>query len=163
LRNPNQECHVLDLVAVAAVDEASPNREARELTHCGLRSSGLSDADAILDPEARTAYRQRLEDLREELAEAEEFNDTERADRLQEQIEFLTHELANAVGLGGCNREAAAHTERARVNVARAIKAVIKKTAEQHPALERYLATTIKTGMFCSYTPDPRFPVTWQF
>jgi hypothetical protein len=67
------------------------------------------------------------------------------------------------VGLDGCNHEAAAHAERARVNVARAIKAIIKKTAEQHLALERYLATTIKTGTFCSYTPDPRFPVTWQF
>jgi hypothetical protein len=24
------------------------------------------------------------------------------------------------------------------------------------------LATTIKTGQFCSYTPDPRFRVTWR-
>ena len=24
-----------------------------------------------------------------------------------------------------------------------------------------YLRTTVKTGTFCSYTPDPRFPVEW--
>jgi hypothetical protein len=25
------------------------------------------------------------------------------------------------------------------------------------------LKTTIHTGSFCSYRPDPRFPVTWEF
>jgi predicted ATPase len=33
---------------------------------------------------------------------------------------------------------------------------------EANPSLRRYLAGTIKTGQFCSYTPDPRFPVAWR-
>jgi hypothetical protein len=26
----------------------------------------------------------------------------------------------------------------------------------------RYLETTVRTGTLCSYTPDPRFPITWR-
>ncbi len=48
-------------------------------------------------------------------------------------------------------------------SLTRAIKAVIKKTGEQSESLGLYFATTIKTGNFCSYLPDPRFPVSWQF
>jgi hypothetical protein len=44
-----------------------------------------------------------------------------------------------------------------------AIKAVLKKIAEQNQVLELYLSTTIKTGAFCSYTLDPPIPVGWEF
>ncbi len=111
----------------------------------------------------RAAYKQRARDLQEELEEAKEFNDIGRIEKLEDEIEFLTQELAGAVGLGGRNRKAASASERARVNVTRAIKAVIKKTGEQSESLGRYFATTIKTGNFCSYLPDPRFPVSWRF
>jgi len=163
LRHPDREFHVLDLITAGAADQAPTGRDAGELAHLGLQAGGLGDAGEILDPQARAAYKRRLTELREELEEAQEFNDLERAERLQQEIDFLTQELANAVGLGGRNRKAASQAERARVNITRAIKAVIKKVAEQHPALERYFATTIKTGTFCSYTPDTRFSVTWQF
>jgi hypothetical protein len=40
-------------------------------------------------------------------------HDPERADRAQQEMEFLTHELAAAVGLGGHNRKIASHAEQA--------------------------------------------------
>jgi hypothetical protein len=52
--------------------------------------------------------------------------------------------------------------ERARVNVTRAIKLALRKITEHHPALGQHVATTIKTGVYCSYTPDPRLPIMWQ-
>jgi hypothetical protein len=52
-------------------------------------------------------------------------------------------------------------TERARVNIARAIKLALRKIMEHHPALSQHLATTIKTGTYCSYIPDVRLPITW--
>jgi hypothetical protein len=52
--------------------------------------------------------------------------------------------------------------ERARVNVTRAISAALKRIAAHHPALGRHLAATVKTGTFCTYTPDPRLPIEWQ-
>src|SRR5262249_52651140 len=40
--------------------------------------------------------------------------------------------------------------ERARVTVTRQILAVLKRLGAHHPALARHLATTIRTGAFCS-------------
>jgi hypothetical protein len=54
-------------------------------------------------------------------------------------------------------------TERARINVTRAIKAAIKKIAVSHSALGQYLSRTIKTGTFCSYVPEPHQSSSWRF
>jgi hypothetical protein len=104
----------------------------------GLRPD-LGDAGVLLDGAAKAAYRARL---------------VER--------EFLVAELARAVGLGGRDRRAAAHAERARLNVTRAIRAAMAKLARANPALGRHLAVTIRTGRYCAYTPDPRAPIAWQ-
>ena len=57
---------------------------------------------------------------------------------------------------------AIASSERARVNVTRAIKAAIKKITASHPPLGQHLILTIKTGTLCSYTPDLHQPHSWQ-
>ncbi len=51
--------------------------------------------------------------------------------------------------------------ERARVNVTRAIAAVLKKMAEHHPTLARHLTESISTGMFCVYR-DRDDAARWQ-
>jgi hypothetical protein len=51
--------------------------------------------------------------------------------------------------------------ERARINVTRAIGTALQRIAATHPALGRHLTATIRTGIFCRYTPDPRVPVRW--
>jgi hypothetical protein len=43
--------------------------------------------------------------------------------------------------------------ERARVNVQRRLKDVIRRVEEQDPALGRYLAAAVKTGTWCSFAP----------
>jgi AAA ATPase domain len=122
----------------------------------------LGDAGVLLDAEAKAAYRARLAELRAELEEAEGFNDPGRADRARAEREFLTAELARAVGLGGRDRRAASHAERARLNATRAIRAAVANLARANPALGRHLAATVRTGRYCSYTPDPRAPITWE-
>ena len=83
-------------------------------------------------------------------------------DKLQQEMDFLTAELARAVGLGGRARTTTTSAERARVNVAKGIRIALAKIAEQSPLLEHYLTTTIKTGLFCSYTPPPVNPLSWD-
>jgi hypothetical protein len=166
LRHPHQEFYVLDLVSVGAGGEAATGKAGKqigELARLGLQTSGVGDAGEILDPQARMAYKRRLKELREELTEAQELDDPERAARMQQEINFLARELSGAVGLGGRSRKAASATERARVNVTRAIKVVIKKIAEHHPVLEHHLNVTVKTGTFCSYAPEPHAVVSWEF
>jgi hypothetical protein len=67
-----------------------------------------------------------------------------------------------AAELGGRDRRAASHAERARLNVTRAIRAAMANLARANPSLGRHLAATIRTGRYCSYTPDPRAPITWE-
>ena len=119
-------------------------------------------AGPMLDDAAKSAYRARVDELRSEVAQAEEWNDAERAERARTELEALTSELAASVGLGGRDRQAASATERARVSVTRAIRGAIDRLASESPALGRHLEATIRTGTYCSYTPDPRAPIAWS-
>jgi non-specific serine/threonine protein kinase len=74
-----------------------------------------------LDAEAKAAYKRRLEDLRDELDEAERFNDPLRAVRAREEIDAIVRQLAAATGLGGRQRAAGSHAERARLAVTKRI------------------------------------------
>jgi non-specific serine/threonine protein kinase len=125
-------------------------------------SADLGDAGVILDAKARGQYRRRIAELREEVAEAVRINDTSHATLLRSEMEALRDQLAAAVGLGGRSRKAASHTERARLMVTKAIKAAIAKIRASDASMGRYLATSIKTGNYCAYDPDPVHPITWQ-
>jgi hypothetical protein len=158
LSNPGVEFPALSLVAGGVVAEQRSGAESDLASSLG----GGDDAGAILDSEAKAAYRKRLEDLEEDLEEARSFNDPERAVQAQEEIEFLSRELAAAVGLGGRDRKAASDVERARVSVTKAIRAALKKLDGFDEALGHELRTTVRTGSHCIYEPDPRDPVTWR-
>jgi hypothetical protein len=137
---PDREVHVLELA------------RGRE----GIEEGDAGDAGELLDEEARDSYRQRLEELREELAEAESFGDGARVARMREEIEFLGAELGRAVGLGGRSRRAGAAAERARSAVQRRIKNALERIAEHSPALAAHLGRTLRTGNFCVYRPAAR-------
>jgi len=161
LRHPGREFHVLDLAAAgqqapAGGPRMSPARED------DLRPARLSDTGPILDEQAKTAYRARLRDLEEELAEATSWADPVRAARARQEMQFLADELAAAVGLGGRDRRTGSAAERARVNITRAIHGALARIRAHSPALAGHLDATIHTGTFCSYTPDPRAPITWR-
>jgi DNA-binding response OmpR family regulator len=159
LRAPGQEFHVLDLIALtrAPIDGVAPGAGGDDLA-----VGGLGDAGELLDARAKHAYRQRLADLRAELAEAERFADGGRIARIREEIERLAQQLAAAIGLGGRDRRAAAVTERARVNVTRAISDSLKRIREPAPLLARHLDASIRTGAFCAYQPADSSGVPWQ-
>ena len=63
--------------------------------------AGSDGAGPTLDAEAKAAYRARLVDLREELAEAESWHDPERIARLEAEQDALAHELSAALGIRG--------------------------------------------------------------
>lgn len=142
LAEPDREIHVLDLMGA------------------GPAADGGS-AGPVLDEQAKAAYRRRVRELEEELDEARAWNDPDRAARAELELEAVAHELAAAVGLGGRDRVVASAAERARINVRKAITTAVARIAEHHPDLGLLLSTTVKTGLFCRYTPDPRLPVTW--
>jgi hypothetical protein len=160
LRHPGEEFHAMYLASVAHPEGVASLAAAPEPGSRVARGHG--DAGEVLDAPARRAYRRRLTELREELDEAEAWNDPERASRVRDEIDFLTRELAAAVGLGGRARRAASGAERARLTVTKAIRRALERLAKQNPALGRHLEATIRTGTFVSYMPDPRTPPAWR-
>jgi hypothetical protein len=154
---PDRELHVLELTS--AVEGVAPGPGARSDLGLTLEAS---DAGAVLDARAKAEYRQRLQDLAEELDEANRFNDPERAARASAEIDALTEQLTAAVGLGGRDRRAASATERARLNVTRAVRAALRRIAEADERAGNHLDVCLRTGVFCSYRPDPAAATRWR-
>jgi AAA ATPase domain len=168
LRHPGTKFHVLDLVGGTAgereADESSRlPRGAEDLDKSGIHIAGLGDAGEMLDEQAKVAYRRRLSELREELEEAKELGNVERAEQAEHEIDALTRELSRAVGLGGRNRKAASASERARQTVTKTVKAVVERIAQSDATLGDVFARCLKTGNFCSYQPDADLPIAWEF
>ncbi len=129
-----------------------PGQELHVLSLAGL-DRGAGDAGPVLDARAKAEYKQRLDTLEDQISEAEGFGDVGRADRAREEIEILAAQLAGAVGLGGHDRRAASDAERARINVQRRLKDAVASIGACDAELGRYLAATVKTGTYCSFTP----------
>ena len=134
---------------------AEPGQAAR-------RHLASADAGTVLDAAARAAYRRRLTDLRNELEEAAAYGDLGRTDRLRAEMEFLTEELASAMGIGGSPRRVGGPSERARSAVTQNIRSALKRLVQALPVLDAPLARRIRTGAFCVYEPDPSSPVPWE-
>jgi pimeloyl-ACP methyl ester carboxylesterase len=164
LGHPREELHVLSLVSKAGgtQDESAETATQEQATQSDLTVGRMGDAGEMLDTQARAAYKRRTAELREQLEEARERNQLELVDQLEEEIEAVGRELSRAVGFGGRDRRAASASERARINVTRAIKIALERIGEHNPALAALLTKSIQTGTFCSYTPGSHLPASWQ-
>jgi len=52
--------------------------------------------------------------------------------------------------------------ERARSTVSKNIRLGVEKIRGKDAALGRYFASSIKTGYYCAYLPDPDRKISWQ-
>jgi hypothetical protein len=167
LRNPGREFHVSELVGslMQAPIPASGATARGRLRYAGeeLVAAGFSDAGPVLDAQSKAQYKHRLNDLRQELNQAERFNDLGRAVKAQDEMHAIAQHLACAVGLGGRDRKTSSHAERARSAVNKRLREAIKRIREVIPPLGHHLTARIKTGYFCSYNPHPDRPITWKF
>ena len=104
LADPGRQFHVLELVA----------------HETGMPEANASDdAGAVLDARAKQAYRRRLTEIEDDIAEATARNDLGRTAQAEAEREFLVRELSRAVGLGGRDRRVSSTVEQARVSVTR--------------------------------------------
>ncbi len=134
MERPGEEVHVLDLSpAEGPID--------------------LGDAGPMLDEKAKAQYRRRILELRAALEQAEEWADLGAQARARAELEILEDELTGAVGLGGRDRKTGAAAERARVNVQKRLRGLIKKLRASAPGLADHLESSIKTGTYVSYAP----------
>lgn len=143
--NPGRQFHVADLESYARKHDPSGDDS----------SFAPSDAGPMLDGDAKNAYSARLVELRDELEEAQRFNDVFRTSKIREEMAILTNELARAFGLYGKSRLALSDAERARVRVTLAVKGAIEKISKYNSSVGWHLATSVRTGAFCLYRPAP--------
>lgn len=144
LAEPDREFHALDLVGTGRAATAAPLEV------------------PMLDAEAGRRYRTRVRDLEEEIADAEAWNDEARAAIARDELSAVAEEVARSTGLLGRARSFASDSERARVSVTRVIKAALSRIGEESPELKHHFASTVRTGTYCSYNPDPRLPIRWE-
>lgn len=141
IRSQNREIHALQLAAAGDVPGA--------------------DGPAV-DAQAKAQYRKRLNELRRALDDAERNNDRAETERLNDELEWIRQQLAEAFGLGGRERATGSAVERARVSVTRAIRKAVERIQEVHPSLGEHLHRNVRTGQFCCYDPDQRLGISWR-
>jgi len=116
-------------------------------------SAPESSAGEVLDRRARDAYRRRIAEIAELLAEATHAGDARRSAALAYEHDALNAELARASGLGGRVRQTGSTTERARINVRKRIKDAIGRITRVDARLGRFLGNAIRTGTYCCFRP----------
>jgi tetratricopeptide (TPR) repeat protein len=136
-----------------------PGEEVRALDLCGGHE--VAEPVPVIDEPARAAYRRRLQEVDQDIAEAQGNNDIARAEQARRDREFLLVELSGAVGLGGRLRGTGGAAERARTSVTRSLRYALDRLADHDHVLGEHLKTTVRTGSCCSYTPDPVAPISW--
>jgi len=147
--------HVRGLTYLATLLD-NPGRPFHAADLAGIdRVNTTGDIGPLLDTEAKTAYRARIEALRERATEAEAANDFETAACARAEIQSIAEQIAQAVGLGGRDRPASSGAERVRIAVTKAIRIAERRIAEHDEEVARYLELTVRTGTFCEFTPAP--------
>lgn len=153
LERPGAQLSALELSAAV---------EGRSAAVDGRAAAVDSSLGEVLDRQALSAYRRRLQELEEELTQARAWADEARLARIAAERGMLLDEVASATGLSGRRRYAGATSERARVAVQKSLAAAIKRIGEVDPAIGRLLRDTVRTGTMCCYETDPSRPVRWQ-
>ena len=133
---PGREFHALDLL---------------DATGSTPRAGGVGP---VLDDQAKRAYKRRLEELADDLAEAADTSNEARIAWLEHERELLISELSRAYGLGGRARTVGDPVERARKAVGMRIGTAVRAIAAVHPHLGRHLDRSLVTGRYCSYQPE---------
>lgn len=131
---------------------AAPN----QAIHCTelMGAKVVEKGEAVFDEKAKKAYQQRILELQEALREAEAAQHQDQIQILQEEYDQLLDHLSKSLGVGGKTRKVADSIDKTRSAVTWRIRNAVKKIAEVHPQLGKHLEISIKTGVFCEYTPE---------
>ena len=130
----------------------------------GLAGAAVDTASSqeLLDETAVRSYRNRVEELRADIADAEDDADLERAARHRIELDQLTEHIEAQLGLGYRSRTFADSRERARTSVQKAIRRSLASVAGQAPLLGELLSRSIRTGLVCRFEPVAELPDRWD-
>jgi hypothetical protein len=148
LTNPGVE-----IAAAALVGDGSDTAEAL--------ARGTTD-QPVLDPTALAAYRRRVTELEDDLAEAERYADDERAARARIELDAVVDELTRTTNRFGRARPFSSSNERARTAVQKAVRRTLDHIENEDAVLGAALRRSVRTGRTCCYHPTAGAPTHWQ-
>ncbi|MBA4056157.1 MAG: hypothetical protein C0490_15690, partial [Marivirga sp.] len=124
--------------------------------HCSdlFGSVVLMGSEKLFDEKAKRSYQKRILELQEEIRWSENNNDLQRTKTLQQEYDDIVDHLSTSLGIRGKVRAAGDPIEKARSAVTWRIRTAIQKIEKTHPELGKHLTLSIKTGLFCSYSPE---------
>jgi hypothetical protein len=155
IQHPGYEFPVLILVqqtrGAAAVGRTTTAAEARD---ADLSPNDFSGTGPSLDDQALQEYRKHIEDLEEDIEEAEQNNNPEAAANAREEKQLVESEISEAFGLGGQPRPVGSPQEKARKAVSKAIHRAIRNIKQENQHLGDHLSNAIYIGAYVSYRPE---------
>jgi hypothetical protein len=120
-------------------------------------AASKSDLEPLLDSRALRELQVRLQQVEEELDEAQRANDLGQQVVLHREQEWLRSEISRAWRQHKKNPS----TERCRHAVSKAIRRALQKLSVVAPQAASHLRTTIHCGYVCAYLPDPTNAPEW--
>lgn len=155
------EKHVLITQVKGFNDLAKLLGQPEKQFHCTeLMGAGLvAIAEPVFDEKAKRSYQRKILELQEEIRWSENNNDLQRTSYLHEEYDQIVNHLTSSLGLNGKIRKSHDNLDKTRSAVTWRIRTAIQKIEKAHPMLGKHLSASVKTGIFCSYSPEK--PVKW--
>lgn len=163
LRNPGDGFTALELQAVKnrftddqesrSVRPLAEVLEARGDEGMGDNAIASKDAGELIDPEARKAYRTRIEEIAEELDEVRATHDEAAISKLEEEAAAIQDQLKAATGLGGRSVRQSTDRKKAQDKVRNAIDRAIDSIKMKDDPLARHLGRTVISRPSFKYDP----------
>jgi TolB-like protein/Tfp pilus assembly protein PilF len=127
-----------------------------QLFHCTelMDAAVIEQGEQLLDVEAKRQYQKKIREIHSEISDAESCNDYVRSATLHKEYDTLVDHLTRSFGIRGAVREAGGTVERARSAITWRIRSAISKIEKASPSLGKHLSNSIKTGTFCTYSPE---------
>jgi hypothetical protein len=131
-----------------------------QLIEDGLGILGTAD---VIDIQAIIEYKNRRNELKDELEDETVPKSKERCEELLKEIEKISKELGSRVNIHGKSRQIANHAENARKAISKAIRNSLDKIEDEkngNPVLWHHFRNTLTIGTVSSYKPEK--PIDWD-
>ncbi len=152
VKHPGKRVHVAEMLAsISPADGFASGSKGEQF------AASKSDLEPLLDSRALRELQARLQQVEEELDEAQRANDLGQQVVLHREQEWLRSEIGRAWRQHKKNPS----TERCRHAVSKAIRRALQKLSVVAPQATSHLRTTIHCGYVCAYLPDPTNAPEW--
>ncbi len=152
VKHPGKRVHVVEMLASVSLGDPSASG-----SKGGQLASSKNDLGPLLDARALRELQARLQQVEEELDEAQNANDLGQQVVLRREQEWLRSEIGRAWRQHKKNPS----TERRRQAVSKAIRRALQKLFVVAPQAASHLRATIHCGYVCAYLPDPTNAPEW--